>query len=51
MRDHEPEGIVDQRGEAYVTPALVIRGSIEALTRGGQGNSPDIGAAGSQFPP
>ena len=51
MRDHEQERTVDQSTETYATPVLVVRGNIEALTRGQGGAVPDTAPSGSQFPP
>jgi hypothetical protein len=35
--------------EAYVTPDLIVHGSIKELTQGSTSGAPDIGAQGSQL--
>jgi hypothetical protein len=35
--------------EAYVTPDLIVHGSIKELTQGSVSGTPDIGAQGSQL--
>jgi hypothetical protein len=51
VRDQEQERHIEPYTETYVTPVLVVRGCIEALTRGQGGAVPDTGISGSQFPP
>lgn len=51
MRDQELKRNIEPYTEAYATPVLVVRGSIETLTQGQGGAVPDTAPSGSQFPP
>jgi hypothetical protein len=51
MSEQVCEPAAEQRKEGYVTPDLVVHGSVSTLTQGTAQGSPDGSAAGSTIQP
>jgi|WetSurMetagenome_2_1015567.scaffolds.fasta_scaffold300823_2 hypothetical protein len=51
MSEQVREPASEQRKDAYVTPDLVVHGSVSALTQGTAQGVPDSASPGSTLPP